>query len=464
MKLSFAVSSIAAAALMTFTAACDSTSEIGSSLANNKVSIVIDSAFTVAGHSEAVEAIRPKTSTQLIGRIDIPDYGTMSSSVVAQFLPSTQLDTANFAPADVDSLILTLRYAYQAFMGDSVAPMGVRVFALDKQLPSQIASDFDPTGYYDPSAPLATTIYNATSMGSDSIAKLGYRDIRLKMPRELGRSLFQSFVDNPATYANGQIFARDIFPGIYLENSFGAGRLTRVSQTTMSMYMRHIEYNDEEEKLDTLDAVHQYFMVTPEVINNNNLEIDLAESVTSKITEGQTMLVAPAGYEVDFEFPVGDIISRFRRDDNGLAVVNGLTFSIPADSLVNDYGVQAPPYALLVLKKDRETFFNENKLPDNKTSFYTSYNKSTQSYDFSSMRSYLIEMLDKETLTPEDYTFSLIPVQANFETQASSSYYYYGTTQQILTEILPYLESPVVAEVKLDKAKIKFTYSLQSKK
>ena len=463
MKIPVVKALSAALLLGAFTACEDNASEIGSSLVGDEVSIVIDSAFTVSGHCEAIEAIRPKTTTQMLGKVDIPAFGSISSSVVSQFLPSTELDTANFAPADVDSLILTLRYGYQSFIGDSVAPMGVRVYALNKQLPTKIASNFNPEGYYNPLQPLASTVFNATSMGSDSIALLGYRDIRFTLPRELGRKLFQSFIDNPDNYANGQIFAEEVFPGLYFENSFGSGRLTLVTSTFMSMHMRHIGYDEEEEKLDTLDAVHQYYMVTPEVINNNNLSVKLSDNVSSLVAEGKNMLVAPSGYEVQFEFPTREIIARFRGHNAGASVVNGLTFSIPADSLVNEDGIQAPPYALMVLKKDRDSFFADNKLPDNITSFYASYNSTTQSYDFSSMRSYILEMLDKETIEDEDCQFCLIPVQVNFE-EISSGSSYYPSTQQVISEVLPYLVSPVAAIVRLDDTKIKFTYSLQSQK
>lgn len=124
---------------------------------------------------------------------------------------------------------------------------------------------------------------------------------------------------------------------------------------------------------------------------------------------------------------------------------------------------KAPPYVLMVLKKDRDAFFAENKLPDNKTSFYATYNSSTQTYNFASMRSYLLEMIEKEELEDSDCLFSLIPVQVNFE-NTSSGNYYYGSTSQVETEVLPYLTSPVAAVVRLEDAKIKFTYSLQSQK
>lgn len=453
---------IFALVLATFSACDDNASEIGTSLVNDQVEIIVDSSFTITGQSNAISAIRPKTSYQMLGRIDLPCYGSISSSVVAQFLPSTALDTAEFSAADVDSITLVMRYNNGSFIGDSIVPMGIKAYTLTKQLPNQIASDFDPTGYYNPDAPLASSIYNATCMGDDSIAALNYRDIRLKLPTELGRYLFQKFVDNPDTYANGQIFARDVFPGLYIENYFGSGRLTVVTSTYITLHMRHIGWNDEDEKLDTLDAVHQYYMVTPEVINNNNLTINLAKSIQQNIDQGENMIIAPAGYDVDITFPTRQIIASLQ-NHNGLAAMNSLTFSIPADSLINDQGVTAPPYLLMVLKKDKDKFFAENMLTDNKTSFYASYDTGSQKYDFFAMRGYINEMLKKETIEDDDCVFSLVPVQVNFESTTSTSYYY-NSSQEVETEILPYLFTPVAATLKPDKAKIKLTYSLQTQK
>lgn len=108
----------------------------------------------------------------------------------------------------------------------------------------------------------------------------------------------------------------------------------------MTMHMRHIGYDEDSKKLDTLDAVHKYYMVTPEVINNNNLSIKFSDNAIGLIAQGKNMLVAPAGYEVDFTFPTREILAKFRSHNSGTAVVNGLTFSIPADSLENKDGVE----------------------------------------------------------------------------------------------------------------------------
>ncbi len=437
----------------------DETSNIGSSLITDQVSIHIDSTFTVTGHSVKMGPIRPKVVSQLLGKITIPDFGTLENSVVSQFLPSTELDTANYRPQDVDSILLYFRYARGNFIGDSVAAMGVKVFALNKQLPKNIDSDFDPKGYYDPSAPLGSKVYNTSSFGNDTLAKQSYRDITVKLPTQLGRDLFQKFVDNPSLYANGQIFANDVFPGLYIENNFGAGRMTLVSSTFMAMHLRREKWNEEEEKLDTISAVHQYYLVTPEVLNNNNIKLTLDPKITERVNQGQSLLVTPGGYEVEFDFPTRDVIATFRSHSNSLTALNGLTMSLPVDTLHNDYGVAAPPYVLMVLKKDRDAFFKDNKLPDNTSSFYATYNSTKGTYDFSLLRNYFAEMLDKEEITDEDCRFCLVPVQVNFEQGTG-----YGSTQSVISEVLPLLVSPCMAQVKFDEAKIKLTYSLQTQK
>ncbi len=341
--------------------------------------------------------------------------------------------------------------------------MQLTVYALNKQLPADtITSGFKADGYYD-TKPLATKIYNTSSANeSEEAQKLNYGDISVKLPTELGKNLFKAFVDKPSDYANGQTFAQNVFPGMYLRTTFGGGRITRIAQSTMSMYLRKIYTPEGSEKPDTLDAVHTYYMVTPEVVSNNDLTYIMSATLSDMIADGHTMMIAPSGAEVELEFPIKDIIKAYSDHKQNLAVINGLAMTVPVDTIENGFGIAPPPYALLVLKKDRDAFFEQNKLTDNVTSFYAAYNETTRSYSFNALRSYLTDMLDREEIKPEDYTFSLVPVQVNFESTASSGYY--GSSSQVESEILPYLVTPAMADIRLDKAKIKFTYSLQTQK
>lgn len=437
----------------------DATSSIGSSLTESNVVITIDSSFTVSGKTIRLESIRPKADQLLLGSLTIDNYGKFSSSAIAQFLPSTELDTANYTAANIDSLHLVLRYAVGDFIGDSVAPLGLTVYPVTKLLPNDIRSDFNPEGYYG-TTPLATTTYNTLSTSNPLNSSGTYNEIHVKMPTSLGRDLFQSFVDNPANFANGRVFAENVFGGVYMKSSFGSGRLTTIASTSLVFYLRKITPIDEE-KNDTTDATHQYMLVTPEVVSNSNLSYNMSPELEMLHNDGKDLLVAPAGYEMELTFPAKQIIDSYRAEGKGISVLNSLSMEIPVDTIDNNGGVSAPPYLLLILKKDRDEFFAKNKLTDNVTSFYASYDSEKQSYSFNGLRSYLLDLLSKETVEEEDYTFSLVPVQVNFEQMAGSSYYY-SSTQYIESDIQPYLLTPVMCTVDLTKTKIKLTYSRQT--
>lgn len=448
--------------------ACDDTATtIGSTLISNDVEIIVDEDYTVTGNSVPVAAIRPKTTQQMIGRIDIPGYGTLTSDFVTQFLPSTELDDETFTAENLDSLVLTMRYGRGAFIGDSIAPMGFSIYELTEQINSGISSDFNPAGCYN-TTPLASKIYNASTLNDTiTVQAKSYRDITVKLPVELGRRLFNAYVENPANYANGQVFAKNVFPGIYLKNTYGNGRMTLVSICAMSMYFsKTVPATVEGDEPEVIEQAPLYYLVTPEVVNNNILTYKSAAGIDAKLQQGKSLIVAPIGAEVEFAFPLQKMLSRYRADGSRLPVVNTLTMSIPVDSIENGFGVEPPPYVLMVLKKDREEFFAKNKLPDNKTSFYAAFNAAKMCYSFTNMRGYIMEMLEKEEITADDFTFDLVPVQVNFEDLASGgSYYYYSSSaSQTESEVLPYLISPAMCEVKLDDVQIKFTYTLQGKK
>lgn len=441
---------------------CDETnSNIGASLAGNSVEIMVDSSFTLTGRSVPIKAIRPNTSEQMIGCIHVPNFGTLQSDVVTQFLPSTKLDTETFSAENIDSLFLTLRYSRNAYIGDSIAPMGLTVYRLIKPIDSSLNSAFDPEGYYDPK-PLGSVIYNASVLNKPGVAALTYSDIDVKLPVEFGRELFNAYKEDPANYANGQIFSQKVLNGLYFKNTYGNGRMTLVSVCGITMHLRKIYTPEGETKPDTVDLEPLYYLVTPEVVTNNNLTYTMSDRLAGMYNDGHTLMVAPLGSEIEFTFPAPEIISAYRRADSKYAVVNSLSMTIPVDSIPSGSPIDPPPYALMVLKKDREEFFAKNKLPDGLTSFYSTYDADRGCYSFGSLRNYIISLLDKEEVTPEDYTFSLVPVQVNFEETVSNSYY--GSTSTTESEVLPYLIAPVMGDVRLKDAKIKFSYTLQSQK
>ncbi len=162
-------------------------STIGSSIVNDELAVVIDSTFTVTGHSVPNAKIQSRTDVQLLGIIDAKGYGHLSSEFVTQFMPSNALDTVGVTVNDIDSLMLGMVASEGQYVGDSIVPMGIDVYRLKRALPYPIFSNFNPEDYYSPDDLIASKIYNATRLGMpDSIAKV-YRNnkqvpIEVKLP------------------------------------------------------------------------------------------------------------------------------------------------------------------------------------------------------------------------------------------------------------------------------------------
>lgn len=435
---------------------------MGTILVGDEVTIVVDSSFTLKGHSVATDAVLSRTVMQMLGNINVTDFGYLESDFVTQFMPSNTLDTTNVTAADVDSLKLVMLVSTGSFTGDSLALMGLEVYPLVKQINAPMYSNFDPTGYYD-STPIGSKVYSLTkSSEPDSLQKNAYYTIGVNLPVEMGRKLFTEYVANPTAFSSPTAFAK-IFPGLYIRNSYGSGRLTFIGNTTMQMFY-HSNFVNDKGNDTTVYHVGNYFAVTPEIVTNNDISLRLAPSITDRMSQGQSLIVAPAGTEVELTFPAPELINTYKTGTaSALGIVNNLALSIPVEEITNNSNIGAPQSVLLVLKKDRDSFFLENKLTDNLTSWTATLTQQADgslAYTFPDLRQYLVNLIAKGEVTEEDYTFSLVPVTIMVESNND----YYGNTQSTVTSINPYVSAPCMARIMIENAKIYFVYSKQTTK
>lgn len=441
-----------------FAACDDTTTEIGTSLVTDRAEIIQDSAFTITARSLVGQEIMSRTTVQLIGRLDAGGYGSLSSDIVTQFMPAQNLDFTDVTSLEVDSVRMLMFIDQGAYTGDSVMPMGVNVYRLNKQLPSPIYSNFDPTGYYSEEDLMGQALYTAEPMHSDSLLNLKFRTITVNLDDQFGLDLMKQYQDSSSIFYSPASFA-EWFPGVYIANSFGNGRVTQVSETRINLYY-HVHKNvtiDDVVRDSVMNRISSCLAVTPEVITNNNLTYDLAPEINERIEAGEAILAGPAGADVEIVFPLREILESYRSKGGKMSVFNSLSFQLPVEELDAAYGIKPPYTLLMVLKSKKDDFFANNELTDNKTSFYTTYNQLKKCYYFSGMREYLIEMLDKkdEEITPDDYTFVLTPI--DITTQKASDY----STETVITSMTPFITSPTLVKFKTEEAKIKIVFSKQ---
>ena len=448
-----------AACVTLTTVACEETSTIGSSIVEEKVEIIIDSTFTVSGYSIPNPVIQSRTDNQLLGRIDAKGFGKLSSDFITQFMPASMLDTVGVTVETVDSIKLRMFMNEGDLIGDSIVPMGLEVYRINRSLPSPIYSDFDPSAYYSPSDKLASTTYSATVVGlTDSVAGIytsaKARVVDVNLPVEMGREFFLKYKEDPELFNDPKKFAQ-WFPGLYIKNSFGSGRVMRFFSTLMYMfYTKNTKINDKD---TTFTSSKAFLSVTPEVINNNNIDLTLNRNI-SQMAASTPMLVAPTGYDVEVKIPIRNIISKYKPQPDSYTIINSMSLEIPAADVTNDYEIEPPAYVLLVKKDKKDEFFSGPQMTDNTTSFYAAYDKTNKCYNFASMRQYFIDMSAKEQLTDADGEFVITPVSLVTE-NSQTGYYQY---ESVVVAIVPYIDTPAMTKLKLDEAKIKMTFSRQT--
>lgn len=455
--------SLIAASLLAIAVAtsCEESNSIGSSLIQNENTIVIEEDFSVTGESVKNKKIQSRTITQLLGEIEAKGYGKFRSDFVTQFMPAAALDSTLVSAEDIDSVKLLMMFNSGSLVGDSVIPMGLEVYRLTKNLSAPIYSDFNPDEYYDHDSPIATRVYSANNIGlpTDSLKKLTYREIYVDLPRELGMELFDLYKTNPAAYLDPVTFS-NYFHGLYVKSSYGSGRVTKIGATLIQLYY-HYDTKNSAGRDTTYNYTGNFYSVSPEVVTNNNIDYAISSDLTQRVANGEKIVVAPAGMDVEIQFPLLDVIAKYKNEKGQLSIINDLTFAIPASKISNTYNINPPENLLLILKNKQQEFFEKSKVTDSKTSFYATYDSTTGTYSFSSMRQYLLDALNKESeLTADDYTFVITPVTIN--TESTSSYYSSQTTY--ISSIVPYVEQPAMAQLDLDNAKIILTFSNQNLK
>lgn len=470
-KSLYAVIALAMPLAFAFTSCEDEVSSIGESLVKGEVSITVDSIETkITARSVFEENYDARTLTKLLGRINVPEYGSLECSFVSQLLSATEMLVADSITVnEVDSMRMVLTVPRGSLTGDSLAPQQLKVYPLTRQLPADISSSFDPTGYYDPSSPLGTKSYTLSALAlNDSLFKLqGSISIPVRMPDKMAKDVFKAY------RAGGQVFQwpstfNQAFPGVYVEQNFGNGCVGLISSLRFYLYWHYNkmsytqkEDSDEYEYVPVLqrDSVC-LFSSQPEVLSSNRITYKVSDHLKQLVQNGRSIITTPGGYYVDLKFPAQDLIEKYDKDLYSQSVVSRLSFEIPATTVRNDYDIAVAPHLLMIKRSERESFFKENKIPDGKTSFYAAYNSTTGRYVFSGMREYILGLIEKGLpVDDDDMEFSLVPVTVTTEDVNN-----YTSTTTYVTSCSQYIGRPTMTQLDMDHAIISFTFSKQDVK
>ena len=132
----------------------------------------------------------------------------------------------------------------------------------------------------------------------------------MPVPVSFARDLFNKYKEDQSVFNTPKSFA-SYFPGIYITNSYGQGRVMNVYDIEFVTY-----YKKYEKTTETTDTIYpawkqSYMAVTPEVVYNNNISLNVDPQVQAMVNSGEAIVMGPAGYEVEATFPIQEIIDNY---------------------------------------------------------------------------------------------------------------------------------------------------------
>ena len=420
MKLKFLVAISCAAMLY----GCDdSTLGIGDFVAENDKINAYSTTFQVETKTVSIDGgtgkgIYSRTSHAYLGKYTDPDFGLFTADFITQVncpegfrFPETLLGIEE----------TSLHLYYSTYYGDPVAPMKVGVNFIkddanitdDGSDPNLYYTSYNPNDYADNEI-VATKNYTAKDLSvSDSIRNSsgyypsvdinmdGKKPIKIngKTYESFSKYLFEAYQNNNGNFDDAETFINNVLKGFYVHTINGEGSVLYIGDIWLRTKIKYTIRN----KANTADSIvysQRVFPATKEVFMSTRIEND-SKLEELKNEKGHTYLKTPAGLCTEVTLPIEDM-----HDEVGKDTLNSVTLKFTkfkdAEDDNSGFKMGTPQYLLMVRADEMIKFFEEGKIPDNRSSFISEYNKSVNGYRFSSLNRLISKIFNEKDNSSAD--------------------------------------------------------------
>lgn len=399
----------------------DNTGELGMSMLDPESDYMSAHTVSFPVETRSIKAdslVYAKTSTGYIGRFSDPQFGTYESSFLTALnctedfsLPEVYHETTDTEGNLIGQGIMAedkvtdarLVVYYSSWFGDSLNACRMSAYELKKGVLNydDRYTYHKPEEYYDPQKPLAlpvaysaydTTVPDSVRKATDSSGNSSYYpSVVFKLDtEEYDQRIRKRYREDPAAFDNPDVFQEEVFPGLCLVTDQGDGTILYVDRVDLQLQFKFFYVNDTTgvklQKKDGTDSTYYsmqtVFSSTKEVTQLNSF------SNSSKLKEKAeetdwTYLKSPAGIFTEATLPYDEIYEQLAND-----TLNGarLTFTNYRQESKYDFSMNVPNDIMLIRKQELKSFFENNEITDNITSYVATHNSSgTNQYTFSNI-------------------------------------------------------------------------------
>ena len=428
-----------------FLASCDdNTDTVGTSLIDNLDHLVVATdTFTVTSRSIAADSVLSRSTTGYLGRVRDPETGAY---VTGNYMTQFHINEG-FSLAAKDSVLsikdgkvaadsCELSFYYSTYYGDSLAPMKVSVYELEKPMSEseKYYSNFDPEakGYLRNNGVHVSKMYTLANQ-FDKLSSTTYKGyIRLKLNDEYtardgrkysnyGSYIMQTYYEHPEYFKNSYAFVNNVMPGFYVKCEGGLGAMSHITISQLDMYYK---YEWTAKNASGVDSIYVgkkavSFAGTEEVLQTTTVSNDQASIQRMVNSDSCTYLKTPAGIFTELTLPVAEIMSGHENDSLNTAKI---VLTRINDNVHSDYSLTPPSTLLLLPESEMYSFFEQNKVADYKTSYLASYSSSYNTYTFNNIGGLVRYLYENADRTKENWNkVVVIPVSTSYNTSSTTS-------------------------------------------
>ncbi len=379
------------------------------------------------------------------------DFGVFEADFMTQFncADNMKIDEVPDSLLVRHQAYLYLYYDLGGYYGDSLTVNKLSVFELDKNLETETKdyyySDINPDDYYNPLvAPLGSRFYSAKDLTVKDSLWNTYSNysVRVRFPDEFADKLIKDNHEHPEHFSDSESFIQNVFKGVYVKHDMGEGNLLAFNSMSLILFTQiygtdslgniYRKPDGTPNSDSTLIKAVATFEATKEVIQANRFRnSDRLKQLADETKH--TYLKTPGGIFTEATLPINEVYSGEFLNDTLNAVQ--LSFTAYNDVVEGGNSVMPKPTKLaLVRKKDMYSFFENNEITDNVTSYSSTI--SNNIYKFNNINNLVITCRNEklkaladgkmtaeewEAVNPDWNKVVLIPVKVSTSTSSSGS-------------------------------------------
>lgn len=418
----------------------DEIDSIGEGIQPDKDKItVFDMSINIKGETVKLDSIYAKSISGLLGKFNNPVYGSLKGGYASQYYPSEGFVLDSMISNEIDSV--QLKILYFDYVGDSLAPLEVSVFPLNKELTKDYYTNTNPSQFADMNNIWGRKTYTARDLNiSDSlnlanIKNNSYKVLSVSLPKEEGQRILEEYKkEGHGAFGSATEFKK-FFPGTYIESTFGNGCLLDVEKTSIYIYyQRKRKMESAATGNDTIVVGTDFAMldVTKEVIQMNEY-INTEDSKLLNPDPDKMYIKTPAGLFSKITIPLAEIVDSLGNRKFSNVQLELQAYPKEDTEYAWDFpgtgkkiGISMAQSKLLLVEKDSlVSFFEQEKVADDASSYYSTL--SSSSYVFKNISTVVQNAIDKtKDGNYKDLELLLIPVSVPYYIQTDAYYNQYA--------------------------------------